>query len=72
MAAPYTSIGVGDFIPNLGNLSSKHWKLLTRPIASGLMCALLANVAQLVEQLIRNEQVIGSTPIIGSNFQQTT
>jgi hypothetical protein len=30
------------------------------------MCALLANVAQLVEQLIRNEQVIGSTPIIGS------
>lgn len=28
----------------------------------------LANVAQLVEQLIRNEQVIGSSPIIGSTF----
>ncbi len=26
-----------------------------------------ANVAQSVEQLIRNEQVIGSIPIIGSN-----
>ena len=25
-----------------------------------------ANVAQLVEQLIRNEQVIGSNPFIGS------
>jgi hypothetical protein len=27
---------------------------------------LLANVAQLAEQLIRNQQVIGSNPIIGS------
>ena len=27
-----------------------------------------ANVAQSVEQLTRNEQVIGSNPIIGSNF----
>ena len=27
-----------------------------------------ANLAQLVEQLIRNEQVIGSSPIIGSIF----
>lgn len=27
-----------------------------------------ANVAQLVEQLIRNEQVSGSTPLIGSNI----
>jgi hypothetical protein len=28
---------------------------------------LKADVAQLVEQLIRNEQVIGSSPVIGSN-----
>ena len=49
-----------------GVFYSKHWKLLTRQSASGLIRALLANVAQLVEQLIRNEQVIGSTPIIGS------
>ena len=27
-----------------------------------------ADVAQLVEQLTRNEQVIGSTPIVGSNI----
>jgi hypothetical protein len=26
----------------------------------------LADVAQLVEQLIRNQQVIGSSPIVGS------
>ena len=26
-----------------------------------------AEVAQLVEQLIRNQQVVGSTPIFGSN-----
>ena len=26
-----------------------------------------ANVAQLVEQLIRNEQVVGSIPTVGSN-----
>ena len=28
---------------------------------------LQADVAQLVEQLIRNEQVIGSSPVIGSS-----
>jgi hypothetical protein len=28
----------------------------------------LAGVAQLVEQLIRNQQVIGSSPIAGSKF----
>ena len=28
---------------------------------------LKAGVAQLVEQLIRNEQVIGSSPVIGSS-----
>ena len=28
---------------------------------------LKADVAQLVEQLIRNEQVIGSSPVIGSS-----
>ena len=27
-----------------------------------------ADVAQLVEQLIRNQQVIGSSPIVGSNL----
>ena len=27
-----------------------------------------ADVAQLVEQSIRNRQVIGSSPIVGSNF----
>jgi hypothetical protein len=27
-----------------------------------------AEVAQLVEQLIRNQQVVGSTPIFGSSF----
>ena len=27
-----------------------------------------ADVAQLVEQLIRNQQVIGSSPIVGSSF----
>ena len=29
-----------------------------------------ADVAQLVEQLIRNQQVIGSSPIVGSRFQK--
>jgi hypothetical protein len=29
-----------------------------------------AGVAQLVEQLIRNQQVAGSSPIAGSNFPQ--
>jgi hypothetical protein len=29
---------------------------------------LIAGVAQLVEQLIRNQQVIGSSPIAGSRF----
>jgi hypothetical protein len=28
-----------------------------------------ANVAQLVEQLTRNEQVIGSIPIVGSSLR---
>ena len=27
-----------------------------------------ADVAQLVEQLIRNQQVIGSSPIVGSKY----
>jgi hypothetical protein len=30
-----------------------------------------AGVAQLVEQLIRNQQVIGSSPIAGSSFPET-
>lgn len=28
-----------------------------------------ADVAQLVEQLIRNEQVVGSSPIVGSTLK---
>ena len=37
--------------------------------ANGVQYAsLLANVAQLVEQLTRNEQVIGSNPIVGSSL----
>ena len=27
----------------------------------------MANLAQLVEQLIRNQQVAGSNPVVGSN-----
>ncbi len=43
------------------------------PHASGPQIAsLLADVAQLVEQLIRNEQVIGSNPIVGSISNLTT
>ena len=30
------------------------------------LCCLTASLAQLVEQLIRNEQVVGSSPIGGS------
>jgi hypothetical protein len=32
---------------------------------------ILANLAQLVEQLIRNEQVAGSIPAVGSNLLKT-
>ena len=32
-----------------------------------LFASLSADIAQLVEQLIRNEQVIGSSPIVGSS-----
>ena len=34
----------------------------------GYVCG-SANVAQLVEQLIRNEQVVGSIPTVGSSLQ---
>ena len=34
-----------------------------RPVRFQAVCA---DVAQLVEQLIRNQQVIGSSPIVGS------
>ena len=34
--------------------------------ARSMHSTLLADVAQLVEQLIRNQQVIGSSPIVGS------
>ena len=39
-------------------------KSLNVPIPSG--CCPFADIAQLVEQLIRNEQVVGSSPTIGS------
>ena len=32
--------------------------------------AILANLAQLVEQIIRNDQVTGSNPLVGSIFQR--
>ena len=37
-----------------------------------LYLCILANVAQLVEQLIRNEQVTGSSPVIGSPAPRVT
>ncbi len=36
--------------------------------ANFALCFCYANVAQLVEQLIRNEQVTGSSPVIGSRL----
>ena len=41
------------------------WGVLSRAAAAA---SLQAGVAQLVEQLIRNQQVIGSSPIAGSSF----
>src|SRR5437899_419355 len=37
-------------------------------VRAGWTCARQAGVAQLVEQLIRNQQVIGSSPIAGSRI----
>ena len=37
-------------------------------MAGSIVSRRWANVAQLVEQLTRNEQVIGSSPIVGSSL----
>lgn len=50
----------GEGIRHIGLLDSPF-----RPAVPWLSC-LYANVAQLVEQFTRNEQVTGSSPVIGS------
>ena len=42
----------------------------TGSIPVGVICKKHADVAQLAEQLICNQQVIGSSPIIGLSFLQ--
>lgn len=41
---------------------------LEGPLVSSASVRWRATLAQLVEQLIRNQQVIGSSPIVGSSF----
>ena len=43
----------------------------TGSIPVGVICKKHADVAQLAEQLICNQQVIGSSPIIGFSFYKT-
>ena len=43
----------------------------TGSIPVGVICKIYADVAQLAEQLICNQQVIGSSPIIGFSFYKT-
>lgn len=59
---------------------STYYEALNSDVTASQTCAKsltslslqpLANVAQLVEQLIRNEQVTGSSPVIGSNTPLT-
>ena len=45
--------------------------MLTEAIQSGKI-AFVANLAQLVEQVIRNDQVVGSSPTIGSTLPLKT
>ena len=42
----------------------------TGSIPVGVICKIYADVAQLAAQLICNQQVIGSSPIIGFSFLQ--
>jgi hypothetical protein len=42
------------------------WSTLPKVQHNGTIAREHADVAQLVEQLIRNQQVIGSSPIVGS------
>jgi hypothetical protein len=54
-----------------GNLPARLQSNSATPTAPAVLEALTgsrkADVAQLVEQLIRNQQVIGSSPIVGSS-----
>lgn len=52
------------------NNDEAAWQACAKSLTS-LSLQPLANVAQLVEQLIRNEQVTGSSPVIGSNTPLT-
>ena len=61
---------------NYTNMSSERGRPMGTPLSIGLCKPLIylkksffrADVAQLVEQSIRNRQVIGSSPIVGSSF----
>jgi hypothetical protein len=54
----------------LARLQSKTSTLTESAERGALVRELEADVAQLVEQLIRNQQVIGSSPIVGSRFSR--
>jgi hypothetical protein len=43
-----------------------HWQIVSNGRAGALRFLAVAQVAQSVEQLIRNEQVAGSIPALGS------
>ena len=49
-----------------GKFPDLPWVYQLLPFLRSWYITRLANVAQLVEQLIRNEQVSGSSPLIGS------
>ncbi len=49
------------------SFANSNWRLLVFSFAAAAVVPLLAGVAQLVEQLICNHQVVGSSPITGSN-----
>jgi hypothetical protein len=41
---------------------------INQPFSHSIIHSFVASLAQLVEQLIRNEQVVGSNPSAGSDF----
>ena len=50
-------------------LTCESWcSCISLAAINAAVTAFKANVAQLVEQLIRNEQVVGSIPTVGSMF----
>ena len=61
---------IGSFIRNFFSKATKCGKLInrTRRGAGSYRCA---GIAQSVEQLIRNQQVAGSSPVTSSNFSVT-